>query len=70
MISVRALFAYSLRGTSAPGSGVYSAYKHVRLLATGDVSIHEMAYDQHYELWVINTARFMFLVDLFGEPVH
>jgi uncharacterized protein (TIGR03032 family) len=40
-----------------------ACYVPRRLHVTGDIDIHEMAYDQHYELWVINT-RFCCLCTL------
>jgi uncharacterized protein (TIGR03032 family) len=40
-----------------------ACYVPRRLHVTGDIDIHEMAYDQHHELWVINT-RFCCLCTL------
>jgi uncharacterized protein (TIGR03032 family) len=40
-----------------------ACYVPRRLHVTGDIDIHEMAYDQHYDLWVINT-RFCCLCTL------
>ena len=40
-----------------------ACYVPRRLHVTGDIDIHELAYDQHHELWVINT-RFCCLCTL------
>ena len=40
-----------------------ACYLPRRLHVTGDIDIHEMAYDQHHELWVVNT-RFCCLCTL------
>jgi uncharacterized protein (TIGR03032 family) len=49
--------------TLAPPDKHDACYVPRRLHVTGDIDIHEMAYDQHAELWVINT-RFSCLCTL------
>jgi uncharacterized protein (TIGR03032 family) len=33
-----------------------ACYVPRRLHVTGDIDVHELAYDQHHELWVVNTC--------------